>query len=171
MPVVHNGRRLLDGGLHLPIAIAKPLLEQRCERSLVELDSANRLDRLPPFLRDVELGPQQAQGFLAQLKTQIARVLKDFQHRQAIFVWPGEVGGVERIANDVCVPKLAVDSCRSVVGLLIRRRGEARVDDVVELLRKRVGRLRQDVRDAARRNLNVEVLLLTRCLRRCFSEE
>ncbi len=61
---------------------------------------------------------------------------------------PREVGRIERIAQNVRMPKLAIDACRRVVGLLIGRRDEPRLDDVVELPGKRIGPLRQDVRDA-----------------------
>lgn len=55
------------------------------------------------------------------------------------------------------VPELALHASRSIIRLLIRCRGESRLDNLVELLLERFGRLRQDVRHAARGDLDLEV--------------
>ncbi len=80
------------------------------------------------------------------------------KHGQAIFARPCEECRVVRIANDVRVPELARDPRRCVVGLLIRRRRQAGGEQVVNFAGERLGRVRQDVRQAARGNSYVEVL-------------
>ena len=60
-------------------------------------------------------------------------------------MWRREKGRVERIANDVRVVELACDSCRGVVGLLIRRGRQAGDKQIVELTLERLGCVGQDV--------------------------
>jgi hypothetical protein len=73
--VVNRRGRLFDRRSHLLIAFAEPAAEQLVERRFVEIDFAELLKSELPFSRNVELGSQQLQGVLAQLKSQIARVL------------------------------------------------------------------------------------------------
>ena len=71
---------------------------------------------------------EQADGLLIIKELSRREVPEHIQHRQAIFVHGGEIGRVKGITENLRVMVFAINPSAGVIGLLIRRTGQSRLN-------------------------------------------